>query len=443
MRVTAFIRQKDAGKKELTARASVYFRVRDTGLDMKCASELQIHPNNWSQERQGYKTRITLVPDYIRNRFDNQVREITNLITKEYFIGATTDWLQKLIFAYHHPNAYKMSDGTLVSTTLVQWAEKYLQNRKFDHHQECNTRGLMMKVVRFERYMQKIMKHKNYTMNIDSMTADDLREFEKYLLNEHIIQKEYPELYAGSTDRAVKVPRSLNTIHSNMVLLRTVFNWIRKQGGTYNDPFVGYETPKSLYGTPFYLTIEERDRVYSCDLSDRPDLAEYRDMFVFQCMVGCRHGDLVTFTPRNIIDGVLEYIPHKTIGRIGRVVRVPLIDKAVAILQRHTYGPDDVFFPMRFNFKFNDAIREILRRAGIDRIVTVLNPLTRQEEKRPLYEVATSHMARRTFIGNLYRQVKDPNLVASMSGHSNGSVAFARYRAIDDDMKREIVELIQ
>ena len=336
-----------------------------------------------------------------------------------------------------------MSDGTLVSTTLVQWAEKYLQNRKFDHHQECNTRGLMMKIVRFERYMQKVMKHKNYTMNIDSMTADDLREFEKYLLNEHIIQKEYPELYAGSTDRAVKVPRSLNTIHSNMVLLRTVFNWIRKQGGTYNDPFVGYETPKSLYGTPFYLTIEERDRVYSCDLSDRPDLAEYRDMFVFQCMVGCRHGDLVTFTPRNIIDGVLEYIPHKTIGRIGRVVRVPLIDKAVAILQRHTYGPDDVFFPMRFNFKFNDAIREILRRAGIDRIVTVLNPLTRQEEKRPLYEVATSHMARRTFIGNLYRQVKDPNLVASMSGHSNGSVAFARYRAIDDDMKREIVELIQ
>lgn len=68
---------------------------------------------------------------------------------------------------------------------------------------------------------------------------------------------------------------------------------------------------------------------------------------------------------------------------------------------------------------------------------------TRQEEKKPICDVATSHLARRTFIGNLYRQVKDPNLVASMSGHANGSVAFQRYRAIDDDMKKSLVELIQ
>ena len=100
-------------------------------------------------------------------------------------------------------------------------------------------------------------------------------------------------------------------------------------------------------------------------------------------------------------------------------------------------------FSRCINFKFNDAIREIMKRAEINRMVTVLNPLTREEEKRPLYEVATSHMARRTFIGNLYKQVKDPNLVASMSGHANGSQAFSRYRAIDDDMKRDLVGLIQ
>lgn len=102
---------------------------------------------------------------------------------------------------------------------------------------------------------------------------------------------------------------------------------------------------------------------------------------------------------------------------------------------------------MKFFFRCtlisNDAIREILKRAGINRLVTVLNPVTRAEEKKPLYEAATSHMARRAFIGNLYKQVKDPNLVASMSGHANGSVAFSRYRTIDDDMKRDLVELIK
>lgn len=48
-------------------------------------------------------------------------------------------------------------------------------------------------------------------------------------------------------------------------------------------------------------------------------------------------------------------------------------------------------------------------------------------------------MARRTFIGNIYKKVKDPNLVGSLSGHKEGSKAFARYRDIDEDMKKELI----
>ena len=443
MRVTAFIRQKDAAKNNVSARSSVYFRVRDTGLDIKCVSELRINPNHWSAETQGYKVRVALVDEAIRKNFDRQVAELKALIAKEYYVGATSEWLSKVIFAYHHPNAYKLSDGTLVNTTLVDWADKYLKSKKFDHHQECNTRGLMVKITRFERYMQRVQKRKGYRMNIESMTADDLRAFEQYMTEEHNIQQEHPELFEDYTDRAVKTPRSQNTISSNMTLLRTVCNWVRKQGLTAHDPFIGYEMPKPLYGTPYYLTIEERDKVYHTDFSDRPDLDEYKDMFMFQCMVGCRHSDLVSFTPRNISEGVLEYIPKKTIKHSARSVRVPLIDKAKAIVEKHAKGDDEPIFPMRFNFKYNDAIKEILKRAGVNRIVTVLNPVTRLEEKKQLYEVGTSHMARRTFVGNLYKQVKDPNLVASMSGHANGSPAFLRYRTIDDDMKVDLVKLIQ
>lgn len=76
-------------------------------------------------------------------------------------------------------------------------------------------------------------------------------------------------------------------------------------------------------------------------------------------------------------------------------------------------------------------------------MVTILNPTTGKEEKRPINEVASSHMARRTFIGNLYKKVKDPNLVGSLSGHTEGSKAFARYREIDDEIKKEVVSLIE
>lgn len=87
-------------------------------------------------------------------------------------------------------------------------------------------------------------------------------------------------------------------------------------------------------------------------------------------------------------------------------------------------------------------IRIILTCLKIDRKVPVFNLMTRETELKPLCEVATSHTARKTFIGNLYKKVKDPSLVASLSGHTDGSRAFARYREIDMDMKRELVNMI-
>lgn len=65
---------------------------------------------------------------------------------------------------------------------------------------------------------------------------------------------------------------------------------------------------------------------------------------------------------------------------------------------------------------------------GITRKITVRDPLTGGEKQVRICDVASSHMARRTFIGNLYKKVKDPNLIASMSGYTEGSQAFTRYR---------------
>ena len=99
-----------------------------------------------------------------------------------------------------------------------------------------------------------------------------------------------------------------------------------------------------------------------------------------------------------------------------------------------------VFFRI---IQYNRKIKEAFKRAGLDRMVTVLDQQTRQEVQKPLYEVASSHMARRSFIGNIYKKVKDPNLVGALSGHKEGSKAFARYRAIDDDMKKELIGMLE
>ena len=100
-------------------------------------------------------------------------------------------------------------------------------------------------------------------------------------------------------------------------------------------------------------------------------------------------------------------------------------------------SPGDNLLPFISEQKYNVAIKRIFKAAGLKRLVTVINPTTREEEKRVLYEIASSHLARRTFVGNLYKQVKGPNLVGALSAPKEGSRAFARYRAIDDEMKTE------
>ena len=99
-------------------------------------------------------------------------------------------------------------------------------------------------------------------------------------------------------------------------------------------------------------------------------------------------------------------------------------------------------FPFISPQKYNDDIKDIFRLCGVTRLVTVIDSVTGKETQRPINEVASSHMARRCFVGNLYKKVKDPNLIASMSGHAEGSRAFARYREIDDEVKKEVVSLI-
>lgn len=119
----------------------------------------------------------------------------------------------------------------------------------------------------------------------------------------------------------------------------------------------------------------------------------------------------------NVINDAIEYIPRKTKEGRPITVRVPLNVHAKAILDKYKDNGDERLFPFVSQQQYNEDIKDMLKIAGIDRLVTVLNPVTMEEEKRPIYEVASSHMARRTFVGNLYKQVKAPNLVGKLSGY--------------------------
>jgi integrase len=300
---------------------------------------------------------------------------------------------------------------------FYSYFDKFLKERKLSENRHEHYLVLKRALQRFE-----VHSGQPVTFTID------LFSFQNYLLTEHT-------LIDGQKQRG------LNTVTGLMAKLRSFFRWAELNEITQINPFNKFKIGSEQYGTPFYLSISERNYIYNFDLSTKPHLAVQRDIFIFQCMVGCRVGDLLRFTPANIINGFLEYIAGKTSDKKPVTVRVPLTDSAKEIINR--YAGNEKLLPFISLTNYNDAIRDIFTLAGITRSVTVLNTVTRKDEQKPLNEVASSHIARRTFIGNLYSKVQDPNVVGSMSGHVEGSKAFARYRNIDDKIKTDVINLIQ
>ena len=151
----------------------------------------------------------------------------------------------------------------------------------------------------------------------------------------------------------------------------------------------------------------------------------------------------VTWSPPPGFSRELNYVARKTKEGRPKTIKVPLNSTAKAIVEKYKdYEGEQLFPQMDSKYIYNRAIKRILKKAGLNRNVIVLNPKTRLPESRPLWEVASTHIARRTFIGNLYKKFKDQGMVSALSGHAPGSQAFARYREIDEDMRKEMVDAI-
>ena len=341
--------------------------------------------------------------------------------------------------------------------------DTYLAAHKLSENRLKNFRVLVRCLHRFELYKRKDGS-RGFTLSFTNLTPELLRLIEDFLLDEKSVFLQYPEIYEQypySAKVAVKTPkrkrsptldeqgnevpkgmpksRGQNTVADLLTRFRAFVLWAIDNGYTANNPFRYFSIGEIVYGTPIYISNEERTQLLETDLSDDKELETQRDIFVFQCLVGCRVSDLYKMTYRSIINDAIEYIPRKTKEDRPITVRVPLNDTARKLIAKYQDYSRDSLFPFNTEQDYNRKIKEAFRRAGLDRTVTVLDQQTRQEVQRPLYEVASSHMARRTFIGNIYKKVKDPNLVGALSGHKEDSKAFARYRTIDDDMKKELI----
>ncbi len=260
-------------------------------------------------------------------------------------------------------------------------------------------------------------------------------------------KKQYQHIYEGyeiMLSRGVE-KRSLNYVVIQIKYLKAFWHWLMKiKKAHVEDIFLTFNMDQSVYGTPYYFSNEDRNTLFEADFSERPELAVQRDIFVFQSLVGCRVGDLSRLKKSNVVDGdTLQYVAGKTKNKSGKIVTVPLHPIAKTIINRYKDLDDDRLMPFISDQNYNDAIKEMFKMVpAIDHIVTILDPVTRLEKQVHLSEVASSHMGRRNFCGNLYEAGFRDADIASMSGHAEGSKAISRYRKVSDDTKKKMINAL-
>lgn len=443
MKVSTYLKTIKRSKSD-TPSAYLGFRVRDRQVDIKVQSDVVVNPDLWNNETSSYK-RTRLVSKEEQKRVQDFVKTVTDLATDTFDEKADSTWLKEIVkTCLYHNN--KDDERVKKRLSLVEWFETFLTDHFTSKGSITNARATYKKLQRFQQYKREVDGITDYTLYAESITSEEIMEFRSYFINEHTYYKIHSDFYEQfGIDSHPPKELSNTTIVNTMNMLRIFLKWCISKGFSENYSYRKISFPNAVHGDPFFLTLEERDRIYDADLADNPRLALVRDVFMFQSLTGCRVSDLYSFTYENISDNTLSYIPYKTKGKVAKTLHVPLNGKAQALLSKYPWDGNrkQPIFPFPPKQFYSKSIQPLLKAVGIDRIVHVYDTTTSETLAKHLYEVATTHTARKTFIANLYCKVADPELISSMTGHTDSSRSFRRYRTIDNDMRNKLMDLIK
>lgn len=376
---------------------------------LKYYTGCRIEYDKWDKSKQRVKDNQVNSSGQTSSIINRELDKIQKGITDIY---ETRHFLKQEITPEILKNELKIKLGKALDIqpdNLFYYYEKYIKIAKVS---DARRRQLKVTMNHFKRFL------KNENIEFHEITNQILSEFQDFL-------------------RIDKKPKGANTISTNLKRLRTFFGFARQKNWTTSDPFKNFNIIQENYGEPIYLTKDERDLLYNTNLTDNPRLEKVRDIFIFQCLIGARVGDLIKLKHENIINGNLTYIQNKTKDEKPVSVSIPLTPKAKSILSK--YNLPDSLLPFIAGQNYNDYLKELFTKVGLTRNVVRLNPNTGIQEIVRLCDIASSHMARRTFIGVMYENGIKNDVIGSMSGHVKGSKAFGRYYSVSENLKKQAI----
>ncbi len=196
-------------------------------------------------------------------------------------------------------------------------------------------------------------------------------------------------------------------------------------------------TQKKAKGQVVTLNMQELNLLSQMDLKGH--LAKIRDICLIGAGTGQRFSDFSRYTPDNFyrtINNVpiLSIISTKT----DTPAKIPLnlFPWLIPILERNDYAT-----PKMSMQKFNDGLKELCNTAGFEeRILKIEQYIGRKARIEKSFvskhEEVSSHICRRSFATNLYRQGYSLAQIMPMTGHATES-QLRQYIGIDNEQNAE------
>ena len=327
-----------------------------------------------------------------------------------------------------HPNRVHTDPNKV----LLPRFRKFIEEGERDGMFGKSRGGQYMVVYReLERYLSIYNLNSIKTNN---WTSDLLMDFRQFLFDEFRYVDKYPSIYDSlNTKERPKERRSSNTVASKLDRLKAFFSEMEDTGEIEKSPFraLGYKRRTAItrerYDEPVFLSIDELQKIMDTHVSER--LEETKDAFLLQCALGCRVGDYqaLSMDKLSIQDGIpyIHYLPRKTKKEQANnsEIETPLVKFALDIIKRYRFR-----FRILKNISgkdgYNIRIKELLKACGIDRKVKIFDEELGDNIYKPLYEVGSSKLSRKTHVDVTTKE--QVNKYAS-GLHKEGSKAVERY----------------
>lgn len=404
---------------------NIYLVVYLNNKQVKLSTGVKVYPEHWNiRKQQAYvNARLSKLDNNNNTIANDRLSELKDMFLefKHYLCEHPTDIdnsitiLRTRIYKNTMTTEIKKKSATTVMKEIID-AKQAASSTK--EQQKLN-------VGKFERYL----KENNISDTWESMNLNTFEGYQKYLVDNgrgsvtirNIIQNTLFPLLKKVSKR-VDIP--FTWYDSNLNSFEFVKDESNKELASNKKVTLTEEQLKQLYDYPITGTeLQVRKRT------------EIRDLFVLQCLVGQRVGDMQKFfngdNEKDEEEDTISIIQQKTKAR----AIIPLTPLAKEIISK--YQNTELKYYKPSNSNLNAELRIIAEEAGLNTPVTFEDKDGKQV--KPLFELVHTHTARHTFITIMCRRDIPKETIIIATGHEDTKMIDKVYSHLSNKDKAQKV----